>query len=55
MKMSVPSYWSNAVDERVDARHVEVRGRLVHEQQVGRVEQQLDQRQTAFLAAAEDR
>ena len=42
------------VDQRVDARHVEVRRRLVHEQQVGRIEQQLDQAEARFFAARED-
>src|SRR3954469_8034098 len=40
--------------ERVDARHVQVRGGLIHQQQVGRIEQQFHQRQPAFFAAAEN-
>ena len=54
MKTSVPLNWSRAYSQRVDARHVQVGGGLVHEQQVGRVEQQLHQRQPALLAAAQD-
>ena len=41
------------VGQRVNARQVQVRGRLVHEQQVRRVQQQLHQRQPALLAAAQ--
>ena len=40
-------------DQRVDAADVEVGRRLVHEQQVRRIEQQLDQRQPRLLSAAE--
>ena len=40
-------------DERVNAGHVEVGRRLVHEQEIWRVEQQFDQRQPALLAAAQ--
>jgi hypothetical protein len=41
------------LDQRVDARHVEMRGRLIEEQQVGRLEQDLHERKTAFLTAAQ--
>ena len=41
------------VEQRVNAVHVEVRGRFVHEQQVRRIEQQLHEREPAFLAAAQ--
>ena len=54
MKMSVPSILLQRADERVDAGHVEMRRRLVHEQEIRRIEQQLDQRQPALFAAAED-
>ena len=40
-------------DERVDAGHVEVRRRLVHQQEVRRVEKKLHERESALLAAAE--
>ena len=40
-------------DERVDRADVEVRRRLVHEQQVRRIEQQLHEREARLLAAAE--
>src|SRR5207249_9302006 len=40
--------------ERVDARNVQMRGRLVHQNQVGRVEEEFHQRQAALLAAAQD-
>ena len=42
------------VHEGVNAGHVQVGGRLVHEQEVGRVEQELDEGEPAFFAAAED-
>ena len=42
-------------DERVDRHDVEVRRRLVHEQEVRRVDQQLHQRETGFLAAGKHR
>ena len=41
------------VGQRIDARQVQVRGRLVHEQQVRRVQEQFHQRQAALLAAAQ--
>ena len=41
------------VDQRVDAGHVEVRGRLVQKQQVRRLEEELHERETAFLTAAQ--
>src|SRR5450432_4523882 len=41
------------INERVNARHVEVRRRLVHEQQVRRVEQQFHEREPAFFTAAQ--
>ena len=40
-------------DQRVDAPHIEVRRRLVHQQQVRRIQQHLGQRQTRLLPAAE--
>ena len=40
-------------DERVDRADVEMRRRLVHEQEIRRIEQQLDQREPRFFAAAE--
>ena len=39
--------------QRVNARHVEVRGRFIHEQQVGRIQQQLHQREPAFFSTAQ--
>src|ERR1043166_182013 len=42
------------VGEGVYAGHVEMRRGLVHEQQVGRVEQELDEGEAALLAAAEN-
>ncbi len=44
---------SQRADERVDARDVEVRRRLVHEKQIRRIEQELHEGETAFLAAAQ--
>src|SRR5581483_7045692 len=41
-------------DQRVDRRNVEVRGGLVHEQEVGWSEQELGQRQTRFFPAGQD-
>ena len=40
-------------DQRVDGADVQVRRRLVHQQQVRRIEQQLDQREPALFAAAQ--
>ena len=42
------------LDERVHARQVQMRRRLVHQQQVRRIEQQFHQREPAFFAAAQD-
>ena len=42
-------------DERVDGGHVQVRRGLVHQQQIGRVEQQFDQSQPRLLPTAEYR
>ena len=42
-------------DERVDRHDVEVRRRLVHEQEVRRVDQQLHQREAGFLATGKHR
>jgi hypothetical protein len=53
MKMSVPSYWLERVDERVDRRDVEVGRRLVHQQQVGRVDEEAGEGEAGFLAAGE--
>ncbi len=39
-------------DQRIDARNVQVRCRLIHEKEVRRIEQELDQRQAAFLSTA---
>jgi hypothetical protein len=36
----------------IDARHVEVRRRLVHQEKVGRIEENLHKRQSALLATA---
>src|ERR1035438_7920812 len=41
------------VGERVNAGQVKMGGRLVHQQQVGRVQQQLHQRQAALFASAQ--
>ena len=40
-------------DEGVDAADVQVGRRLVHEQQIRRIEQQLDQREARFFSAAQ--
>ena len=40
--------------QRIDARHIEMRRGLVHQQQVRRIEQQLHEREAAFFAAAQD-
>src|SRR5256885_7198018 len=42
------------VSQRVNTGHVEMRRRLIHEEQVWGVEQQLDQRQPALLASAQN-
>ena len=42
------------VDQRLDARHVEMRRRFVHQQKIRRVEQELDQGKARFLATAQD-
>jgi hypothetical protein len=42
------------VDERVDRGDVEVRRRLVHQQQVGRVDEEAGEREAGLLAAGED-
>ena len=42
-------------DEGVDGPDIQVRGRLVHEQEIWRIEQQLDERKARFFSAAEDR
>ena len=42
-----------SLHQRVHAGQVQVRGGLVHQQQIGRVKQQFHQRQPAFFAAAE--
>ena len=54
MKISVPSKLLQRVEQRVNARHVQMRRRLVHQQQVRRIEQQFHQREPAFFAAAQD-
>ena len=41
-------------DQGVDRADVEMRRRLVHEQEIRRIEQQLDEREARFLAAAQD-
>ena len=41
-------------DQGIDRADIEVRRRLIHEQQIGRMEQQLDEREPRFLAAAQD-
>jgi hypothetical protein len=53
MKTSVPSKLLQRHNQRVHAGHVEMRRRLVHQQQIWRVEQQFHQREPAFLAAAQ--
>ena len=40
-------------DERVDRADIEVRRRLVHEQEIRRIKEQLDEREARFLAAAQ--
>src|SRR5205823_37348 len=42
-------------NERVDRSDVQMGGWLVHQQEVGRIQQQLDQRQSRFFATAQDR
>src|SRR5262245_18021659 len=42
------------VKQGVNARHVEMRRRLIHEQEVRRIEQQLHELEPALLAAAQD-
>ena len=42
-----------SLDHRVDAAHVEMRRRLVEQEKVGRVEQQLGQRESALFAPAQ--
>ena len=42
-------------DEGLDPSHVQVRGGLVHQEEVGRIQQQPHQRQPALLASAQDR
>ena len=41
MKTSVPSYCWRRLDQRVDARHVEMRSRFIEKQQVGGLEEDL--------------
>ena len=41
-------------DQGVDRADVEMRRRLVHEQKIRRIEQQFDEREARFLAAAQD-
>ena len=53
MKMSVPSILLERANESVDRADIQMRRRLVHEQEVRRIEQKLNQRQPRFLAAAE--
>src|SRR5215472_10396230 len=43
------------VGQSVDAGHVQVRGRFIHEQKVRRIQQEFDQREATFFAPAEDR
>ena len=45
--------WFQRLDERVHARQIEMRRRLVHQQQVRRIEQELHQREPAFFATAQ--
>ena len=40
-------------DQRVDAADIEMRRRLVHQQQIRRIEQQLDQREPRLFSAAQ--
>ena len=42
------------VDQRVDAADIEMRRRLIHEQEIRRIEQQLHQREARLFAAAQD-
>ena len=42
-------------EQRVNARHVQMRRRFVHEQQVRRIEQQFHEREPAFFATAQAR
>src|SRR5688572_25444104 len=41
-------------DQGLNARHVQMGGRLIHQQQVGWIEKELDQGQPAFLSAAQN-
>src|SRR4029077_19581085 len=40
-------------NERVDRPNIQMRSRLVHEQEVGGIEQKFNQRQTRFLSSAQ--
>src|SRR4030088_1538954 len=42
-------------DEGVDRADIEMRGRLIHEQEIWRIEQQFDQSQSRFFAPAQAR
>src|SRR6266568_7667059 len=42
------------VGQRVNARQIQMGGRLIHQQQVGWIQQQLHQSQTAFFTPAQD-
>src|SRR4051812_18742774 len=41
------------IKQRINAIHVEVRRRLVHEQKIWRIKQEFHEREPAFLAAAQ--
>ena len=54
MKISVPSVLRERADQGVDRADIEMRRRLVHQQKVRRIEQQLDEGEARFLAAAQN-
>ncbi len=41
-------------DERLDAGHIEMGGRFIHQEQIGWIEEQFHQSQAALFAAAQD-
>ena len=41
------------VGQRIDAGHIQMRGGFIHEQQIRRIQEKLDQGQAAFLSSAQ--